>query len=173
MDYAEISDLYQEHADAIYGYLVNLTRSAEDAQDLVQEVFVSALRYFDGERIENHKGWLFKIAYNQYINYLKKGKKSRFDENIDAGAEQRSAGPGVAEQVEWKILRERILQSLAQSNDIYVHVFILRLDSDLSHDEIAASLAMSSSTYFRHLEKIRTIIRQGFGKDLPVFLGAK
>jgi RNA polymerase sigma-70 factor (ECF subfamily) len=64
------------HLDLLYNSAVQMTRNVADAQDLVQETFVKAYRFFDKfKRGTNCKAWLFKIMKNNYINAFRKRAK--------------------------------------------------------------------------------------------------
>ena len=64
------------HLDSLYNYAVHMTMNATDAEDLVQETYLKAYRFFDSfERGTNCKAWLFKILKNNYINRFRKDAK--------------------------------------------------------------------------------------------------
>jgi RNA polymerase sigma-70 factor (ECF subfamily) len=65
------------HLDLLYNSALQMTRNPEDAEDLIQETFVRAFRFFDKfEKGTNCKAWLFKIMRNNFINrYRKKAKE--------------------------------------------------------------------------------------------------
>lgn len=57
------------HMDALYNTALRMTRNALDAEDLVQDVYLRAFRFFDKfEEGTNFKAWIFKILTNTYIN---------------------------------------------------------------------------------------------------------
>jgi RNA polymerase sigma-70 factor (ECF subfamily) len=59
------ADLAREHLDRLYGFCVRLTNHPSDAEDLVQETLLRAMRAYDGLREPSRaKGWLFAIATN-------------------------------------------------------------------------------------------------------------
>ncbi len=61
--------------DSLYNTAYRMTRSAEDAEDLVQETFFKAYKYYDKfEEGTNLKAWLFKILKNTFINNYRKRK---------------------------------------------------------------------------------------------------
>lgn len=71
--------------DALYNMGYRLTRNADDAQDLVQETYLKAYRYYDKfEKGTNLKAWLFKILKNTFINGYRKRQarpaESAFDD---------------------------------------------------------------------------------------------
>lgn len=62
------------HLDACYGMALRLTRNAEDAEDLVQEAYLRALRFFHRfEAGTNFRAWIFKVLLNTFINAYRKG----------------------------------------------------------------------------------------------------
>jgi RNA polymerase sigma-70 factor (ECF subfamily) len=59
--------------DALYNTAFRMTRNAEDAQDLVQETYLKAYKYYDKFEVgTNFKAWLFKIMKNTFINNYRK-----------------------------------------------------------------------------------------------------
>ena len=79
------------HLDLLYNSALQMTRNPQDAEDLIQETFLRAYRFFDRfERGTNCKAWLFKILRNNFINkYRKKAKEPArvdFDEIENAYA---------------------------------------------------------------------------------------
>jgi len=64
------------HMDAIYNYALRMTGDEDDADDLVQETFMKAFRFFDKfEKGTNCKAWLFRIMKNSFINDYRKNTK--------------------------------------------------------------------------------------------------
>ena len=63
--------------DALYNTAYRMTRNAEDAEDLVQETYLKAHRYYDKfEEGTNFKAWLFKIMKNTFINNYRKQQQT-------------------------------------------------------------------------------------------------
>jgi RNA polymerase sigma-70 factor (ECF subfamily) len=61
------------HLDLLYNTALRMTGNVEDAEDLVQETFLRAYRFFDKfKRGTNCKAWLFKIMKNNFINRFRK-----------------------------------------------------------------------------------------------------
>lgn len=75
---SDFEALTLEHMDALYGAALRLTRSPKDAEDLVQDTFLKAFRFFDSfEPGTNIKAWLFKIQTNTFINKYRRKVKER------------------------------------------------------------------------------------------------
>lgn len=61
------AEVVRDHLDRLYGYCVRLAGNPADAEDLVQETLVRAMRAYPGLREREHlKGWLFAIATNAW-----------------------------------------------------------------------------------------------------------
>lgn len=61
------ADVARDHLDRLYGFCVRLTNHPSDAEDLVQETLLRAMRAYDGLREPSRaKGWLFAIATNAW-----------------------------------------------------------------------------------------------------------
>ena len=73
------SDFEQEampHIDALYNFALRMTGDPEDADDLVQETYLKAFKYFDKfEKGTNCKAWMFRILKNSFINDYRKTSK--------------------------------------------------------------------------------------------------
>jgi RNA polymerase sigma-70 factor, ECF subfamily len=64
------------HIDALYNFALRMSGDPEDANDLVQETYMKAYRFFDSfEKGTNCKAWLFRILKNSYINKYRKESK--------------------------------------------------------------------------------------------------
>ena len=63
------------YVDSLYNTAYRMTRNSEDAEDLVQETYLKAYKYYDKfEEGTNFKAWLFKIMKNTFINNYRKKK---------------------------------------------------------------------------------------------------
>lgn len=75
MSTIEFNNLLSTHREFLRGFAFNFTRDQEDANDLIQDTFLKALRYKDNFREgTNIKGWLYTIMRNIFINNYKRKK---------------------------------------------------------------------------------------------------
>ena len=131
--------------DSLYNTAYRMTRNAQDAEDLVQETYLKAYRYYDKfEEGTNFKAWLFKILKNTFINNYRKKQKtppqSDFADIEDAfetqvGEELSAKVKGPEEEFFDKILTEggrEAMQKSAPDGEI-----LKKLDEqeELLHDE--------------------------------------
>ena len=69
----EFEDVAMEHLDSLYSMAIRLVFNKEAAEDLVQETYLKAYRFFDTfQKGTNIKAWLFKILRNTFINKYRK-----------------------------------------------------------------------------------------------------
>jgi len=74
--YAEFEKEALPHMDSLYNYALRITGDEDDADDLVQETYLKAFRFFDKfEKGTNCKAWLFRILKNTFINDYRKNIK--------------------------------------------------------------------------------------------------
>src|SRR5258705_5916068 len=87
------------HLDAAYNLARWLTRNDQDAEDVVQEAFVRALRFFDALRDSNARPWLLAIVRNTGYTWLEKNRPAEIVpvDDVDAlpGAEPEAGNPEV------------------------------------------------------------------------------
>jgi len=75
------------HIDALYASAMRMTRNASDAEDLVQDTYVKAYRFYDKfEKGTNIKAWLYRIQTNTFINKYR--RKVREKELAEKPAEE-------------------------------------------------------------------------------------
>jgi RNA polymerase sigma-70 factor (ECF subfamily) len=72
----EFEGMALEYLDSLYNTAMRMTRNRADAEDLVQDTYLKAYRFFyQFKRGTNFKAWLFKILKNTYINKFRKRSK--------------------------------------------------------------------------------------------------
>lgn len=62
----------------VYYYLLSLSKNQHLAEDLLQDTFYRAFVHFESCPTERVKSWLFTIAHNAFIDYLRKNKNKHF-----------------------------------------------------------------------------------------------
>lgn len=83
-DLAAFEELYAAHAGKLYSVALRMLGNAADAEDLLQEIFLSAHRKLESFRGESALGtWLYRLAANQCLDYLR-SRAARTNERTDA-----------------------------------------------------------------------------------------
>ena len=86
-DQKAFAQLYEEHFDRIYRYVALRIGDRIEAEDMTQQVFLKALKSISSFKWKGvpFAAWLFRIAHNQVVDYLRKKKKqpaALFDESL-------------------------------------------------------------------------------------------
>jgi RNA polymerase sigma-70 factor (ECF subfamily) len=157
-----------EHIDALYGYAVTLTRDQTEAEDLVQETYLRAVRAF-GQLVPNSnlKSWLFVIMRNAWLNQLRHQRSGpRFieldneQENVTRWPDQLTRDPYVVYLR--KLERQEIKEAIESLPPPYREVVVLRDIEGFSYHEIATLLDCPAGTVMSRLgrarEKLRTML---------------
>jgi RNA polymerase sigma-70 factor (ECF subfamily) len=159
------------HLDAAYNLARWLTRNEHDAEDVVQEAYLRALRFFDGFRGDEGRAWLLTIVRHTCYSWLKKNRPAEISALIDEDvpAEERAgfdpdmmaAEGGNPEAIALQNAHRRILnQAIAELPLGFREVLILRELEDLSYKEIARVVDAPVGTVMSRLARARKQLRQ-------------
>jgi RNA polymerase sigma factor (sigma-70 family) len=130
-----IVDRYQGR---LLGFCRQMLNSTEDAEDVLQEVFVNAYRaMLADEREINLRPWLYRIARNRCLNYLRKPKADA-QESMDMVPEVDAAS--TAEKVHNREEFRQILSDVNKLPETQRAALLLREMDALSYEEIAAAM---------------------------------
>jgi RNA polymerase sigma factor (sigma-70 family) len=152
--------LFCRYRGRIRAYVSGILADSDRAEDIVQEVFISALRRLrDTERPIAFKPWIYQIAKNACIDELRRTRRSQ-EVPLDSGPEWfdgasglLSPDPGPEVAVESKQQLEDLRGALGGVSELHHRILVLRELEGLSYDEIGTRLAMSrpmvESTLFR------------------------
>lgn len=162
-DRAAFDALVRRHQRNVYRIAHGILRSASDAEDAVQEVFLRAFRYlpsFDPDR--SFEGWLMAIAVNQ-ARGLRQGRRGEAHLDPTSPAYAQSAAPRTPEQGHREI-QEAAFEALAGLPDRQRDAMLLFLNTELTLEEIGASLGCSKATVGVHLHRARIALRRALGR---------
>jgi len=154
------------HLDAAYNLARWLLRDDHSAQDVVQEAFLRALKFFDSFRGGDARPWLMGIVRNTCYTWLhnqgKAGEHVEFDETYHSDS-SRSAFDATAGNPETllmqKVEREQLNQAINALAPIFREVLILRELEDMSYEEIAQIAAIPVGTVMSRLSRARAMLR--------------
>jgi len=129
--------------DRLYRWLYHLTRDRHGAEDLTQETLLKA--YAALERFEpgtNFRAWLFRIAYNNFVNHRRSALRRR--EALPECLTDDEEGP--PEQAAQREARELLAQAIRRLPPDYRSAFLLRVEEGLSFRQIASALGLTEET---------------------------
>ena len=166
--------LVQRYERPVYGLIHRMVASDDDAHDLTQESFVKVFRsleQFDSAR--NFSSWIFKIASNQTIDFLRKRRFHTVSIHADPEKEDRrevqleDPGTGPSGEYAEARRRERISELVQKLPPHYRVAIELRYMQERSYDEIAETLDLPLGTVKARLHRAHHQLRAWLeGTDL-------
>jgi RNA polymerase sigma-70 factor (ECF subfamily) len=154
-----------EHLDALYGYALALTRDQTQAEDLVQETYLRAVRGL-GQLSPNSnlKGWLFVILRNAWLNQLRHQRSGPIfveleseEAHLTTWADPRAIDPLVVYLR--KLESDEIKAAIQSLPALHREVVVLRDIEGFSYQEIATMLDCPAGTVMSRLGRAREKLR--------------
>ena len=169
-----------EHLDALYAVSCRLTKAPLDAEDLVQDTLVKAMRARDQyEPGTNLKAWLFKILHNTFINKYRRGGLERV---VLEGPDADPLADGWVSAASMRALRDPETQALRPLVQAEIHkaldelpeefrlAVVLSDVEELSYKEIANVMGCPVGTVMSRLHRGRRLLQKRL-YDHAVYLG--
>lgn len=142
------------HFDAAYNLARWLTRSAEDADDVVQEAYLRAFTFFDGFRGGDGRAWLFSIVRNTCYSWLRKHRAADLMTEFDEAVHGTESASPEAQQLR-RADAEMVKEALAKLPAEFREVLVLREMEELSYKEIAEVTGIAIGTVMSRLSRAR------------------
>ena len=155
------------HMDLLYNYGLRMTGNPADADDLVQETYLKAFRFWDKyEKGTNIKAWLFRIMKNSYINRYRKESKEPDTVDYDVvknfynTIKHESADTNdLEERIYGNLLADEVAKGLESLPDDFRTVVILCDIEGLTYEEIAEFVEIPIGTVRSRLHRGRKMLR--------------
>ncbi|WP_227940382.1 RNA polymerase sigma factor [Alkalihalobacillus deserti] len=164
---ADICEWYERYGDAILKYILVMIQDYQQAEDLTQETFLKAYRFYDSFKHQSsRKTWLFSVARNTTIDYVRRRKPLQLIKELLL-ISRKDEAPLPEELV---LIKENVLdiyQVLGKMKPKYKEVIILRKIKGFTIRETAEILDWSEgkvrTTLFRAMSELQTrLIKEGF-----------
>ena len=155
-----IEELYLRYRGHLYRLCRRYLPSGHDADDLVQTVFLKAMRglpAFKGEA--GHFTWLYRITVNECLSYLKKNRHRYETYNEAVGVPEDDTAPDYAERRE---LWHRMLFGFGRTDRT---VILLHAFEGVPVAEVAEILQVSRQVIHRRWSRIRSVLRQRIRRE--------
>lgn len=138
---AAFETLIDRYRTRLLAFSRHMVGSAEDAEDILQEVFVSAYRaMLADDRELNVRPWLYRIARNRSLNHLRRPRPTGVD-SMDVF--EGGAAVATADRVHDKLDLEDLMQDVKRLPETQRTALMLREMGDLSYDQIAETMDTS------------------------------
>lgn len=155
-DGSAYNEVYKMCSKGVFNSILRIVRQREEAEDLLQETFISAFQNMNNYRGEASLfGWIKRIGVNKSLNAIKKRKLEFEYEEADAFEEDQ-------EESDWEKLKlnaRDILENLSELPEGFRLVLTLYLFEGYTHKAIAEELGISENTsktqYLRGKKKLK------------------
>lgn len=162
----EFTQLYEKFRRRIYSHIYRLLGNQEDADDVTQEVFVTAYLTWDGLYArDNLSAWLYRIATNLCIDLLRRRKRISYwaHEHADGIIEEddsfrASSSGGIPEVAE----REHIQRTFAHLPQGYALPLLLNAARGIPYQDIAVIVGISPSAAAIRLTRARKLFAEEY-----------
>jgi RNA polymerase sigma-70 factor (ECF subfamily) len=159
----ELEETFREYARLIYRTAYGVTGSREDAEDVLQSVFLRLLRHeFPGRPGRDTKAYLYKAAVNLSLDTLRSRRRHPSVEDTESveALEEQSAPPTDND------LHRRLYEAIAMLKPDTAEIVILRYVHDYSDAEIAKMLGVSRGAIALKLFRSRARLKKILGESL-------
>jgi RNA polymerase sigma-70 factor (ECF subfamily) len=164
MSQRDFEEMVLPHRDALYGHALALTHNADEAEDLVQETTLRALRGFESFRADGPvRAWLLTILRNLFINGYRTRVRAPRAVSLDALENPDPLvpfEPGPERQVFSRMENEALSRAVANLPSDYREVLVLSDMRGLSYQEISDHLGVPIGTVRSRLSRARGRVRR-------------
>lgn len=164
-------NIYERYSKRLYGFVLRYIKQKEDAEEIVQEVFVKI--WESRNRIDAYssfESFLFTIAYNTTISLLRKRtNEQKYLEHLKT-LQQPDISPDLIDEIQFNELNERVQSLLNELTPRQKEIFQLSREEGLTHDEIAKKLDISVNTVKKHIGNTLVFLKSKIANDLTINL---
>src|SRR5690348_6388154 len=161
------------HMDAAYNLARWLSGNVHDAEDVTQEAFLRAYKFFEGFRGDDGRTWLLKIVRNTFYTQWRRSRgrdeSTEFDEDVHSVADDAEAAPmsaSASDDPESVLSRTQDIRLLDRALEAipceYREALVLREIEDLSYKQIASALDVPIGTVMSRLARGRRLLLREF-----------
>ena len=161
-----IEELYKNYSKLVYGVIYSILKNTDETEDVLQNVFVKIFK-LDNEKLptKSHLSWLYSVAKNETINYIKKHSKEK---NYGSLYEITDNDTEI-EKVLDKEYFNKLIENLPPKQQ---EILSLKIISNLSFREIANILDMKIPAVQWHYYKSLNTLKLLLGNVITIFVGA-
>jgi len=159
----EVATLFEQHYKDIYKAAYRVTNDSQDAEDVVQAVFVKLIeKQPDADFVKNPAGYLYRAAVHQALNLVRAHRRQRLS-GVNVNSLEVPAPPPEPDR-EDEI--QRMEAAMAGMKPEYVEILSLRYKQDYSHGQIARKLRRSVGAVAMELTRAKAELRRLMQEEL-------
>jgi RNA polymerase sigma-70 factor (ECF subfamily) len=161
-DVLSFDNIFKKYNKKVYYFALSYLKNREEAQDVVQEVFMNLWRHRD--QINGYyvfSKYLFKITYNTTCKRFRKlaSNKKQMEEVVrNSISEDNSTNL----EIEYNSLLETSNELIKKMPDCQKNIYLLSTNEKLTTEQIAQKLNISKKTVENYLSKVKTSLKKSF-----------
>jgi RNA polymerase sigma-70 factor, ECF subfamily len=164
-DHRAFQEAVLPHLDAAYTLARWLTHRPTDAEDVVQEALVRALKYFSGYRGGNARAWFLTIVRNTSFTWLARHRPPEVGVESEEAMPERPEEDSNPERVMLAATsRQKVRQAVGELPLEFREVIVLRELEGLDYKEIAAVVGVPIGTVMSRLSRGRVRLQESLGE---------
>lgn len=150
--------LVKRYQGPIFAYIYRWLRNRADAEDLTQDVFIKMFRALHTySRKSSFRAWLYRIARNRVIDYLRRKKPAAVDINVVVVKDGNPTPIQVHERTSEQEMLTKVIETLPP---LYREVLLLRHRDELSYEEIVEMTGIALGTIKARLHRARHMLKK-------------
>ncbi|MEN9697908.1 MAG: hypothetical protein RLZ56_1329 [Bacteroidota bacterium] len=157
------TQLLKRHQQKVYYQIKRMVNEHADADDIAQQVWMKVWNKLDGFKMESEfSTWVFRIAYNETVNFIQKEKKlgQHYTSNESADYENAAHSQDGPASSQIEIALEQAIQQLPEKQRF---VFMLRYFEELNYAKIASitgtSVGGAKANFHQAIKKMEEILK--------------
>lgn len=163
-------DLFEEivkrYQNGLYNFILNIVKNKDDAMDLCQDTFFKAYKSISSYKAKSSfSTWLYRIGFNNSINYLKKNKRMSIVEIEKLSLKCQNNEHERVEKKEIKKLIDKIVEDLDTKYKAPIFLFFIE---NKSYKEIAEIMKIPINSVKSNIFRGKQIIKQVLRKDYKI-----
>ena len=162
----EITNWYQLYSDSIFKYILMMINDYQQAEDLTHDTFIKAYKnYHSFQKKSKPQTWLFSIAHNNTVDYIRKQKPLKiFQEILQT---MKDSSPLPEDVLEIRESSMELYSALSRLKSSYREVIILRKIKEFNTKETSEILKWSEgkvkTTLYRAIPALeKELLKEGF-----------
>jgi len=166
-DVIAFDNIYEMYSKRLYGFVLRYVKQKEDAEGIVQEVFITIWETRNKIDIySSFDSFIFTIAYNTTINLLRKRvNEHKYQERLNS-IQQITGADQIIDDIYFKEIKTQLHSVIDKLTPRQKEIFQLSREDGLTHVEIAKKLNISVNTVKNHMVTTLAFIKSHIDKGL-------
>ncbi len=162
-------NIYERYCKRLYGFVLRYIKREEDAEEIVQEVFVRLWEARDKIDVcSSFDSFLFTIAYNNTMSLFRKRIREKKYMEYLKSIQQIDSAPDIIDKIHFNELNDNLQTLLNELTPRQQDIFRMSREEGLTHEEIAKELGISLNTVKKHISNTLLFLKNHLNRELVI-----